>query len=302
MLWLILVIIGYFLNAVATLISKWLLIKDIPHPVVFTFYIGVLNLVALVLIPFGFYVPSIGHIAIALISGLAFAWAMYLMAKALHVDQASQVAPMIGGLQPIFVVLFAMWFLPEQLAGLRQYTGILLLILGSIVMALEVKKRHWYSHKQRFTESIGWILGSSVLFGLSYALLDLVYIQQGFVSGFVWSRIGTFVFVLILALIPGNWKIIRKSTKQSGPKAKGWFMLGQIAGAVSFLLIAYAISLGPVTIINALQGIQYVFLFVLVVVLARHNKKLLDEPLTSSIIIQKVIAIILILAGLALVL
>lgn len=302
MAWLLLVIIGYFLNAIATLISKWLLIRDIPHPVVFTFYIGVLNLVAVVLIPFGFYIPAAPEVLIAIASGVTFAWAMYLLAKALHVDQASQVAPMIGGLQPIFVMLFAWWFLPEQLVG-RQYAGIVVLVIGSLLMALEFKKKYFWQRKQRFfTESFGLVVASSILFGLSYALLDLVYLQQGFVSGFVWSRFGTAAFVIFLALLPGNWKIIRKSSKQSGPKAKGWFLLGQAAGAASFFLVAYAISLGPVTVINALQGIQYAFLFLLVVVLARKNKKLLDEPLTKAVVTQKVVAIALIIAGLALVL
>ncbi|GIV28743.1 MAG: hypothetical protein KatS3mg027_2557 [Bacteroidia bacterium] len=40
MMWLWLVVIAYILNAVATLISKRLLITSIPHPVVFVFYIG----------------------------------------------------------------------------------------------------------------------------------------------------------------------------------------------------------------------------------------------------------------------
>lgn len=302
MSWLIISLIGYFLNAIATLISKWLLIKDIPHPVVFVFYIGVMNLVALVLIPFGFSLAGIVPVVTAVMSGISFGWAMYVMAKALRVDQVSQVAPMIGGLQPIFVLVFALWFLPTELVG-KQYIGIACIILGSLLIALEFGKRHWWQRKQKiFTASVGLIIISSLLFGLSYALLDLTYIQQGFVSGFVWSRIGTFLFVVVLALLPGNWKRIQQSTRQSGPKAKGWFLFGQIAGAASFVLVAFAISIGPVTIINALQGIQYVFLFLLIVCLSKFNKKLLDEPLTRKIIVQKTVAIVIIMVGLALIL
>ncbi|MGB0757489.1 MAG: EamA family transporter [Patescibacteria group bacterium] len=293
MLWLVLALIGYILNALATLISKWLLIKDIPEPVVFTFYIGVFNLVALVLIPFGFYVPSALQILIALISGASYAWAMYYLAVALNKDQASQVAPMIGGLQPVFVLAFAWWFLPETLV-FKQYIGIALIVFSTIFLALEVNK------KRLFTESVKYILLSSVLFGLSYALLKLVYIEQGFVSGFVWTRIGTFAFVAILAALPGNWKLITKSSKKSKPAAKEWFVVGQILGAVSFLLVSYAISLGPVTIINALQGIQYAFLFVFIVLVARWHPRMLDEPLTKSVVLQKTLAILVLIIGLAL--
>ncbi len=291
MLWLFLVLIAYFLNAVSTLISKWLLIKSIPEPVVFTFYIGVLNLVAILLIPFGFHFSALTDIFTALFSGVFFGLGFYFLARALRIDQASQVAPMVGGLQPIFVLLFAFWFLPERLSQ-GEYVGILLLILGSLVMAYE------FSRRRMFTEGLKDIILSSVFFGLSYALLKLVYLQQGFISGFVWSRIGTFLLVVVLAALPGNWHKIRNNLRGTGEKVKGIFVLAQILGAVSFLIIAYAISLGPVTIINALQGIQYAFLFLLVVILARRKPYLLDEPLSKKIIVQKSLAIVLIIVGL----
>lgn len=292
MLWFILALVGYILNALATLISKWLLIKDIPEPVVFTFYIGIFNSIAFLLIPFGFEIPSGIQILASLVSGATYAAAMYYLAVALNKDQASQVAPMIGGLQPIFVVAFAWWFLPERLVGM-QYVGIALVVIASVLLALEIGR------KRLFTEGLKYILFSSVLFGLSYALLKYVYLEQGFVSGFVWTRFGTVLFVIALALMPGNWHKITQRSKSSGVKAKEWFAVGQVLGAVSFLLVSYAISLGPVTIINALQGIQYAFLFLVVVLVAHKNKKILDEPLTHSIIIQKVIAIGVLIAGLA---
>ena len=77
--------------------------------------------------------------------------------------------------------------------------------------------------------------------------------------------------------------------------------MAQILGAASFLIIAYAISLGPVTVINAMQGVQYAILFLLVVVLARRYPHLLDEPLSKKIIVQKSLAIGLIIIGLVLI-
>jgi drug/metabolite transporter (DMT)-like permease len=330
-MWFWLVIFAYVLNAIATLISKWLLAASIPHPVVFVFYIGVLNLLALVLIPFGFFVPPMAHIIIALVSGATYAAAMYYLAKALHIDQVSQVAPMVGGLQPIFVVAFAWFFLPEGL-NIFQYFGILLLIIGSLLMALEIGKksmfisrileimiskefwiRFFYKIIRRqekakglekhglFTASIKYILISSVLFGFSYALLKLVYLQQNFASGFVWTRFGTFLFVLVLVLLPKNWQHIKQNFIKSGEQVKVLFVVGQILGALSFLLVSYAIFLGPVTVINALQGVQYALLFIIILVLARKYPRLLDEPLTRPVIIQKIIAILIIISGLVLV-
>jgi drug/metabolite transporter (DMT)-like permease len=293
-MWFWLVILAYILNAIATLISKLLLSSSIPHPVVFVFYIGALNLLALILIPFGFFIPPLAHILIALVSGASYIAAMYYMAKALHIDQVSQVASMIGGLQPLFVMVFAWFFLPEQLEFL-QYIGILLLIVGSMLMALEIGKKRF------FTISIKYILTSSVLFGLSYALLKLVYLQQNFVSGFVWTRFGAFLFVLLLVFLPNNWLKIKQNLKGSGEKVKVMFIVGQILGAFSFMLVSFAIFLGPVTVINALQGVQYALLFIFIFLLSRKFPHLLDEPLRRPVVIQKIIAIVVIIAGLALV-
>lgn len=293
-MWFWLVIVAYLLNAGATLISKRLLITTIPHPVVFVFYIGILNLLALALIPFGFYIPTNYEIIIALLSGATYAAAMYYMAKALRIDQASQVAPMIGGLQPIFVLAFAWWFLPEELL-FKQYLGIFLLVAGSILMALELGR------KRLFTESFKYIVISSIFFGLSYATLKLVYLQQNFASGFVWTRFGTFLFVILLILLPNNWAKVKENFKQSGEKVKAIFVVGQILGAISFLLVAFAISLGPVTVINALQGMQYAVLFIIILLLAKKYPEFLDEPLRRPIVIQKTVAILILIAGLALV-
>ncbi len=298
-MWIWIVLIGYFLNTIATLISKWLLIKDIPHPAVFTFYIGVLNMVALVLIPFGFYFPGYFEVMIALTSGITFGLGLFLMSKAMNFDQVSQVAPMVGGLQPIFVLGFVWWFLPETLVW-KQYIGIGLLVLGSIMIALEIGKKRLFRKRKVFTASWPYILSSSLFFGLSFALLKLVYIQQDFISGFIWTRIGVFLFVLVLLVLPGNWRKIKKSFYKSPPKSKGWFLFGQLAGAISFLMIAYAISIGPVTIINAMQGIQYAFLFIFIILLMKKYPHLLDEPMTKLVIAQKTIATIIIIIGLSL--
>ena len=67
--WLIIVLAGHFLNALAFLMDKFLLTKKIPSPFVYAFFIGALGILALILIPFGFNVPSAGEIVRALAAG-----------------------------------------------------------------------------------------------------------------------------------------------------------------------------------------------------------------------------------------
>ena len=86
----------------------------------------------------------------------------------------------------------------------------------------------------------------------------------------------------------------KKDTAKIGPL----FLFGQVAGAASFLLINYAISISSVTIVNALQGLQYVFLLIMILILTRWLPKVMEEKLSGIIFAQKISAIVIIGAGL----
>ena len=60
----------------------------------------------------------------------------------------------------------------------------------------------------------------------------------------------------------------------------------------------YAIRLGSVTLINALQGTQYLFLLALTSLLSLKFPKILHEKVTTQTITQKIIAIVIISFGL----
>jgi hypothetical protein len=70
--------------------------------------------------------------------------------------------------------------------------------------------------------------------------------------------------------------------------------------ACAFLLLNYSIKLGDVALVNAIQGVQYAFLLVLVAVLAKKYPRVLEEKLNRAILAQKIFAIVIIGIGLAL--
>ena len=100
-----------------------------------------------------------------------------------------------------------------------------------------------------------------------------------------------------MLLSAANRKAIFASNKQVKKSTSIIFILGQVAGAISFILINWAISLGSVTFVNALQGLQYVFLFILVLIVARKRPDWLGEDMRRRIVIQKIVAILLIVVG-----
>ena len=78
-------------------------------------------------------------------------------------------------------------------------------------------------------------------------------------------------------------------------------MFGQLCGGGGAILLQYAIFLGSVTLVNAMQGVQYIFVFFLVVLFTTTLPKLIKEKFTKELVIQKVIAILIIGIGLYLI-
>ena len=75
------------------------------------------------------------------------------------------------------------------------------------------------------------------------------------------------------------------------------FILNKIFGAAASFLLTYAAFLGPVTFIQALNGVQYAFVLVLTIPLAMRFPKIFEEKLYFWDWFQKGIAIIFIALG-----
>lgn len=78
------------------------------------------------------------------------------------------------------------------------------------------------------------------------------------------------------------------------------FMANKALAAGAFILLNYAISLGSVTVANALQGTQYVFLLLLATAVSVGWPKLFREELSRMAVWQKVSGIVLVSLGVVL--
>ncbi len=292
MTWVIITIIAYFLNAVAVVIDKFLLSKKIPNPAVYAFFIATLSLASVALVPFGFQLYSSLQISIAIFTGLIFTFALLFMFKALSQNEASRITPFMGGLQPIFIFILALLFLGEVLE-LQQILAFTIIIVGTVLVS-------WQSHSSNNNKKAYlYATIATLLFAISYTINKYVFTQQDFISGFVWTRVGSFLGALMLLLSAKNRRDIKTEIKKPKKSAGSLFLFGQIAGALSFILINYAIAISPsVALVNSLQGLQYVFLLIIVFSLSWKFPTLLDEKFTPYIILKKIIATALIIGGL----
>lgn len=290
-MWLLITAVAYFLNAIAAVVDKFLISKKISNPAVYAFYISVLGLLGLVLIPWGFSWIGWWNLVIVLVAGVTFTGALLHLFKGLAVNESSRITPFIGGLSPIFVFLFSFFLLGERL-GEKQLLAFVLIIFGTIFISLG------RSSRKNLARGF-WYAGiSALMFGISYTLTKLAYNNLSFINGFVWLRLTTFIGGLLLLCKTANRRDIFHPREKTVQKFGPLFLFGQAAGALSFVLINYAISLSSVTIVNALQGLQYVFLLAMVLILARSRPHLLEEKLRGAVLAQKIGAIVIIGAGL----
>lgn len=290
MAWLAVTIFSYFLNAVALTIDKFLLSKKIPNPAVYTFFISALSLVALILVPFGFQLYAWDQILTALVAGLFFTGALFFMFKAVSRHEASRVTPFMGGLQPIFIFILAFLFLGERL-DVQSLVAFIIMISGTVVISWQ----RGGGHKSSYIMAII----STALFAISYTLNKYVYLEQDFISGFVWTRVGAFIGALYFLFFKSNRRDIFKEVKSPSKGSSSLFVGGQIAGALSFILVNYAISISDsVALVNALRGSEYVFLFFIILAISRKHPKLLKEQMAGTSLWQKIAATVLIMSGL----
>ncbi|MBI5621494.1 DMT family transporter [Candidatus Falkowbacteria bacterium] len=296
MSWLVIVIIAYALNAVAMAIDKALLTKEVPRPAAYTFYISALGGLAIVLLPFDWQVPTVSALLFNFLAGATFTVGLFLLFSAIKQADVSRVAPFVGGINPFLIFVFAFLFLGERL-GVYQVWGFFVVLLGTFLIAVELQP----DKKKGLGQALVVALPAGIFFAISYTLTKYVFLHQSFISGFVWIRLGAFVAALFLLLSKSNRQAIFHTASSASGGSKFAFFTGQTSGALSAILVSYAISLASVSLVNALQGLQYVFLFAIVLVLKKHHPKLLAEDLSPRVYAQKVVSIALIVLGLFLI-
>jgi len=301
MLWLTIAICGYLLFSAVFLIDKHILTGPIGNPRVLVFYVGILGGLGLLFIPFGLVrYPGMAIFALALIAGAIRIFATYLYFFALDHSEVSRVTTAIGATQPIFSFWLA-WLISGGRAtlGIWELAAFGLLLAGSIVIVAQ---------KSFFTFTTARVaLAASLLFSMGFIASKLVYDSQPFISAFMLMGFGSFFAALFFLLFSDVRKTLLSlfssaKARASSKKSTIIFFANQSLGASAFVLQNYAIALAPlafVAVINALAGVQYAFLFILTVIISTYFPRVIKEKITPAIIFQKLIAIILILAGLA---
>jgi hypothetical protein len=308
MTWLLITILSYFLFAAVVLADKYILTSSVPNPKVYVFYVGALGTLAwlLILFPFvHFDVPGVLPVILGILAGSTFIFSLFWFYKGLSLFEASRMTPAVGGLTPFFTLGMIYLFSggQEKISSLDML-AFLILVFGSTLMVSERNK--FINLKSLKISVVAAFFGS-----LSFVLTKYLYLSvpDSFWTAFILKSMGATLASIFCFII---FKEIRQEIfkakaaggreKKKSIKTTAFFLTNQSVGAIANILQNWAMSLAPlamVAFVNALQGTQYVFILIFSIILSVKFPKILKEALSKGIVLQKVCAILLIGAGLA---
>ncbi|MFT5179570.1 MAG: putative membrane protein [Candidatus Paceibacteria bacterium] len=299
--WIVLVVIAQFINAIVAIIDKYLVSsKRVGNPITYTFYIGILSSLSILVFLFGSItiplisldLPSFSNIAfisfkeliLLVVVSVSFLGALVTLFSAFRDADTSDVVPVVGSVAAIFTLGLSTLLLGSVLTG-GFIWGFILLIVGMLMVS------HFRFSKKTAMYSI--IAGA--LFGLNIVTMKLLFLETNFDNAFFWSRIGIALFALLLLFK------IPKKTKTKGGKTSSWAIIlgNKVLAGIAGLLILKAIDVGDVPIVQALGGLQFLFLLVFALFLGNKTPYSCGDNCTKRELVQKIISVIIISIGFA---
>jgi len=307
--WLIIVILAYFILALVNLADKFIIDNIIKSSRAYTFLVGLAGGLVWLAAPWYLAWPDWTLFWSDLLIGALFPVGLLLLYRSLKIGEASRVIVVAGAAVPIFSFGLSIAILHETFS-VKQLTALGLLILGTVVIAWLPPKHKFLAH---ILSNLGWsinhgyqavltALGAAAIFALFFVGSKVLFLTQPFTSAFIWIRLGSVVAVLSFLLFK-SWRreIFKNFKKLHGNNAK-LFAANQLFAATGFTLQNYAVAIGSVALVNALQAVQYALLIIFAAILTLFYPRLIKEKITSMVIAQKIAAVALIAGGLYLLL
>jgi drug/metabolite transporter (DMT)-like permease len=302
--WILLATFGDFLNAIVAVLDKYIVSdeKALPKPFVYAFYSCLLSSAWVLVYFLGFLpplasigVPAFTHLhfptleilSMAFLTAYTLFMALVSMYEALRRADASNVMPIIGTISALATFVLSYVFLDVNLSA-AHIAGVLLIATGTLFVAKTLPE----------LESVVHTAHSGVFFAFHYITMKGLFTVAGFDDGFFWSRVCFVLFALSLLLVPNNFKIIRSQTKTTSKKTGVLVMVTKVFAGVAAFLILKATDLGEVSVVQALDGVRFVFILFITALFAHWlPASATDRDTRPKTFARKLMYTIVIIAG-----
>ena len=271
MSWLLLATLGQFINAIVAFLDKYIVSdeKVLPRPFVYAFYSCLLTGFWIIIYFLG-YIPTLANlgfptlehvtkptiqvVGMSFLAAYTFFMALVSMYEALRKAEAVNVMPVIGTISALATFGMSYLFLDITLTN-NFIWGIIVLALGTLLVAQSVPKR----------DIILNLVHSGVFFALHFIAMKGLFLETNFDDGLFWSRVGFVLFALSLLLVPHYFDRINEQTKTTSARTGFLIILTKILAGVAAFLLLKATHLGDVSVVQALDGLKFVFILMITV-------------------------------------
>lgn len=302
--WILLATLGQFLNAVVAVLDKYIVSdeKVLPRPFVYAFYSclltgfwAVIFLIGLIPPLDALGVPSLKNvtfptiqvISMAFLTAYTFFMALVSMYDALKHSDAAVVMPIIGTVSALSTFGLSYVFLDSSLSQ-GHIVGILMISLGTLLIAKSLPEWSVVLH----------VLHSGVFFALHYITMKGLFLETSFVDGFFWSRISFVLFALSLLMVPVYWDKIKEQTKTTTKKTGILVLTTKVLAGVAAFLLLKATDLGEVSVVQALDGVRFVFILIITSLFAHWlPSSATDKDLRPRVFVRRFLVIVLVTSG-----
>lgn len=304
MTWILLATAGQFLNAIVAIFDKYIVSDGdaLPRPFVYAFYSCLVTGFWVVIYFIGFIpglntigvptfenvqAPSLQVVAMSFLAAYTFFIALVSMYDALKRADASSTMPIIGSISALSTFGLSFLFLGEKLND-NFIIGVVLLSVGTLLVAQTLPK----------VDTVLQVLHSGLFFALHYITMKGLFLETSFDDGFFWSRIAFVVFALSLLLVPAYFEKVKKQTTQTTKKAGVIVLLAKVLAGVAAFMLLKATDLGDVSVVQALGGLQYVFILLMSLLFAHWlPDSAIDKDMRPKVFLRKMLYIVVILTG-----
>lgn len=265
MTWLLVAILGQIILGTAAVADKLLLRKRVPDPIVYTFWLGILGVFSVLLLPFGFLHLSFSFILVGIISGMVFMLSLLVLYTILAKTSASSTLPFIAALIPLCTLPFSAVFITAHVSSM-DIGGILLLIAGALFFFFA------QTHALRARLTL-LMIASAALYGFSSVLQKIVFEHTNFVTGFFWAKMGEVFGALLLLVLPNLRKRILRARSNINGANRAWYLANRIWASSGSVLLNVAIFLSHPALVQSTQSFRYVVIFAASWVMLRERSR-----------------------------
>jgi len=302
--WILLATAGQFLNAIVAILDKYIVSDEnaLPRPFVYAFYSCLLTGGWVLVYLLGF-VPGLSNlgapsylniqpptlvvVALAFLAAYTFFMALMSMFSALKAADASNVMPIIGSVSALSAFGMSYLFLDASLSH-NFIFGIVILSAGTFLVSRSLPER----------EVVLYVIHAGLFFALHAITMKGLFNETSFDDGFFWSRIGFVLFALSLLLVPAYYLKITKQTKGTTKKTGAIVVLTKVLAGVAAFLLLKATDMGEVSVVQALDGLKFVFILIISIVFAHYlPDSATDRDTRPGTFFRKLLFVFLILIG-----